>query len=196
MATRTTTAQADCWVVCDGYAAGPYTPDAAPRVKAKHDAAPACAHSHEIVTSRTKPVTASELRAMRAEWDAPFLADPADEAACAERRALGEALAAATLAAKLMTRIGDLTVVEAGWSRETCDHADSIATPGSAEWIAALGAHEHATLTADGKPAIRDGWCRCSESLDTWVRYEGWTAEGRTAHGFVCGTCRKITQVG
>ncbi len=89
-----------------------------------------------------------------------------------------------------------MVVVSGGWSAEAAAAADAIATPGSAEWLGALGAREHVTMTADGHGASRQTWCQCPERPELWVRYEGWTARGREAHGFVCGSCRKLTQVG
>jgi len=140
----------------------------------------------------TRTATATELRA---EWDEPFLADPRDEAANAARGDLTRALAAATLAARVGTAVGGMTVVGAGWSRERGDYADSVAEVGSDAWKAALGSHEDATLTSDGRGAIRDAWCECP-APGGWVRYEGWTARGCEAHGFVCGGCRRVTQTG
>src|SRR5450755_3099990 len=112
----------------------------------------------------TRTATATELRA---EWDEPFLADPRDEAANAARGDLTRALAAATLAARVGTAVGGMTVVGAGWSRERGDYADSVAEVGSDAW-------KDATLTSDGRGAIRDAWCECP-APGGWVRYEGWT---------------------
>lgn len=145
---------------------------------------------------RAAATAAAELAALRAEWDQPFLADPRDAAANAARTALTRRLAAATLAADLGTRVGALTVVAGGWSRERAAQADAAGAAGSPAWYAALGAHEHATLTGDGKAAARHAWCECPESLDRWVRYEGWTAAGCEAHGFVCADCRRLVQTG
>jgi hypothetical protein len=138
---------------------------------------------------------------MTAEWEAwsaPFLADPSDEAANAARAAQTRQLAAAILAAPVGAKVGAMTLVTAGWSRERGDQADAVAGPGSEAWITALGAHEHATLTADGKSANRQAWCECPglNDFENWVRYEGWTARGCEAHGFVCGTCRRLAQTG
>ena len=139
------------------------------------------------------------LDSLRAEWDAPFLADPRDETANAARGQLTRDLAAAILSAKLMTHAGGMTIHGAGWSRERGDHADATAEPGTEAWIAALGTHEHATLTSDGHAAIRDAWCTCANDdvyADQWVRYEYWTAKGMERHGYVHATCRKLLQAG
>lgn len=137
------------------------------------------------------------LSAEYAAWNQPFLADPSDAAASAARTTQTRHLAAAILAAKVATRIADrLTIVTAGWSKQRGDEADAAAPVGSNEWIAKLGAHQHATLTYDGKAANRDAWCRCPEDPETWIRYEQWTARGVEAHGYVCRECRALTQTG
>ena len=182
------------WVLCDDYAAGPFTADTAARRAGQRTE---CGHGHRVVTSGTKPVTAAEISPLRAEWDAPFTGDMTDEAISA-RGDLTRELASLILGAQIMTRVGDLTVVGGGWSKERGDYADATAEAGSAGWIAALGAHENATLTSDGRGANRQAWCECAGLNDAaaWVRYEGWTEQGMDAHGFVCGTCRRITQTG
>ena len=142
---------------------------------------------------------APELGALHAEWSQLFLGD--DYAARGEQT---RRLAALVLAADLRTRVGDLMVSNAGWSKGRGDYADSVAEPGSDAWRAALGDHEHTTMTGDGRGADRQRWCQCSvHGLDPgpvpfgeWVRYEGWTAAGRDAHGFVHSVCRRILQTG
>jgi hypothetical protein len=59
------------------------------------------------------------------------------------------------------------------------------------------------TYTADGGTADRFGWCSCADAAtqrqtdDVDVYYEAFDDAGqRTAHGYVCVSCRKITQVG
>jgi hypothetical protein len=144
------------------------------------------------------------LADIRAEWDAPFLAGPSDAAAMAARSQLTRDLAAAILAAGILdrehatrTQVGDLVITSAGWSRERGDLAAAKAEPGTPEWIAALGAHDHATLTSDGRGANREQWCCCSEPpFSEWVRYEHWTERGREAHGFVHSECRRLLQSG
>jgi hypothetical protein len=142
---------------------------------------------------------------LRADWDAPFTAAPADGAASAARGTLTRDLAAAILAADLhdparggRTRVGDLFIYNAGWSRERAAAADAAAAAGTPEWVAALGTHEHATLTGDGGAAIRDQWCLCGGQPPAadWIRYEHWTARGREAHGFVHRGCRRLIQAG
>jgi hypothetical protein len=146
------------------------------------------------------------LADLRAEWDAPFLADPRDETANAARTRLTRDLAAAILAADLYdrdrmerTRVGDMQIAGAGWSKERGDQADATAGRGTPEWAAALGIHEHATLTSDGGAAIREQWCTCPNddvAAEQWVRYEYWTERGCEAHGFVHAACRKLLQTG
>ena len=190
------------WVLCYNYCAGPFTAAAAARRLATHERS-TCTHTHEIITSATKPVTAAERDTMRAQWDAPVLSDPLDEEANAERDQLGLDLAAAILAAPIGARIGNLRVDTGGWSKERADAADKAGPAGSPEWIAALGPFEHATLTADGKPAWRTAWCPhvaggTDVPVEEWVRYEHWTAEGCKRHGYVHADpgCRKLIQTG
>lgn len=144
------------------------------------------------------------LAELRAEWDAPLAAGPRDEVASAARTSLTRTLAAAILAADLLdpvrgdrTQVGDLFISSAGWSRERAAAADAAAEAGTPEWIAALGTHEHATLTGDGGSANRARWCRCGDpDVLEWVRYEHWTASGCEAHGYVHRECRRLLQAG
>jgi len=158
------------------------------------------------MTAATTTTTLA-LAELRAEWDLPYLADPADDIAWAARRQLTRELAAAILASDLWdaerqerARAGDLRIARAGWSRERGEQADAAGEPGTPEWKAALGAHEHATLTGDGGGAIREAWCECvtrgAVPFTEWVQYEHWTAEGREAHGFVHEGCRRLLQAG
>ena len=71
-----------------------------------------------------------------------------------------------------------MVVVSGGWSAEAAAAADAIATPSSAEWLGALGAREHVTMTADGHGASRQTWCQCPERPELSVGFEGWTAQG------------------
>jgi hypothetical protein len=133
-----------------------------------------------------------DLAAAYAEWDTPCLGDD-----WAGRAAQTHRLAMLIMAAPLLTEVGGLVVNTGGWSRKTSDRADAAGKPGSDAWYAALGDHEHATLTADGRGADRSAWCASpDETAANWVRYEGWTAAGCVAHGFVCGDCRKLVQTG
>ena len=157
-------------------------------------------------------INTSTLADLRAEWDAPFLADPSDQAANAARSQLTRDLAAAILAADLFdrermerTRVGPMQISTAGWSKERADLADAAAERGSQAWIAALGTHEHATLTSDGRAADRKNWCRCAVTglqqddgipAGEWARYEHWTERGCEAHGFVHSECRQLLQTG
>lgn len=139
-----------------------------------------------------------ELAAAMAAWDAPFLADPFDEAAMEARTAQTREVARLLLAAPLRTRVGGLVAETGGWSRERAAEADAAGEPGSPEWFAALGDHEHVTLTGDGGAANRSRWCECEPfpAGQDWVRYEHWTERGRERHGFVCPSCRRLTQTG
>jgi hypothetical protein len=149
-------------------------------------------------------VPARTLAGLRAEWDAPFPAGPSDEAASAARGQLTRELAAAILGADLYdaergsrTKVGDLFISSVGWSRARADAAAAIAEPGSAEWRAALGTPERATLTSDGLGVNRGQWCQCGhEDAGEWGRYEYWTAGGREGHGFVHAYCRRLMQAG
>jgi hypothetical protein len=147
--------------------------------------------------------TTTTLTELRAQWDAPFTGDAFDTAAWAARSALTRELAAAILAAPLAasrTQVGGMFIVLAGWSRERDFAVSAVALPGTPEWRAALGPHEHATLTSDGKGANRSKWCTCPNddvsAADQWVRYEYWTAEGCERHGFVHSECRRLLQAG
>lgn len=141
----------------------------------------------------------AELARLHAAWSAPFLADPRDEAASAARSAQTREVARLLLAAPLRTEVGGLTVFTAGWSKERADQAYAAGDAGSPAWFAALGDHEHATLTSDGGAADRQRWCQCPNDdvfADQWVRYEHWTERGMERHGFVHSECRRLLQAG
>lgn len=140
----------------------------------------------------------AELASAHAAWSEPFLADPFNEAAMAARSEQTRHVARLLLAAPLRTEVGGLVIDTAGWSRERGEAADAVGEPGSPEWFAALGDHEHATLTADGECADRARWCECRPGPrgESWVRYEHWTERGMERHGFVCPSCRRLTQTG
>ncbi|MFD9964905.1 hypothetical protein [Amycolatopsis sp. NPDC058986] len=114
------------------------------------------------------------------------------------------ALAREILAADLRTVVdtpdGRLVKARGGWSKQKCEHADRAANVSSDPkgWAAALGPHEHATLTADGRGARTDSWCQCEPepTAETWIRYERWTMQGRAVHGYLCPGCRGLTQTG
>lgn len=146
---------------------------------------------------RTLP-PAAELAAAHAAWSEPFLSDPRDEAANTARTVQTREVARLLLAAPLRTEVGGLTVFTAGWSRERGDAADAAGPAGTPEWYAALGDHEHATLTSDGGAADRTRWCECRPQPrgETWARYEHWTEQGLERHGYVCPACRRLTQTG
>lgn len=65
----------------------------------------------------------------------------------------------------------------------------------ASEWLAARPA-ESVVLTGDALHVDRTAWCagRCGDPEP--VQYEAWTAAGRTAHGWACRVCRKVTQTG
>ena len=150
--------------------------------------------------------TTSTLSELRIWWDTPFCGAPSDSTATAARTALSRQLAAAILAADLLdekagtrTRVGEMFIASAGWSRERGDAACAAAEPGTPEWRAALGVPEHATLTGDGQGANRGAWCTCPNDevfAEQWIRYEHWTAAGCERHGFVHSTCRRLLQTG
>jgi len=112
------------------------------------------------------------------------------------------------LAAPLATVFDDLMVTHRTWPpaaeatpafRQRLAANAAAGMPVFEAYSAALGPAAAVTLTADGRGARRDGWCRCPDAEgddDSWIRYEHWTAEGRHAHGFLCRTCRFIKQSG
>lgn len=136
------------------------------------------------------------LARLRAAWDEPFLAGPADEAANGARRELTRYLADVILSSPPGATVGGLTIATAGWSKARGDYADSVADSATdpEAWTAALGRHEDAVLTSDGRPAIRTAWCASPGGPE--ARYEAWSELGCDAHGFVCADCRKLTQTG
>jgi len=140
------------------------------------------------------------LARLRAAWDEPFTAGPADEKASRDRAQLARYLADVILCSPPRTAVGGLIIVSAGWSKERGDYADSVADSATDPqgWIAALGRHETAVLTSDGQTAARTGWCACTDAAGpgSQVRYEAWSERGCEAHGFVCAGCRKLTQTG
>jgi hypothetical protein len=147
--------------------------------------------------TRTAAAPGAALAAAYEGWSYPWLTGPFDDAAMLARPEQTRQLAAMLLAAPLGTEIDGLVIYAGGWSRERGAEADAAGDAGSLEWLAALGPHEHATLTADGRAAVRDQWCQCASTPAAgWVRYEHWTARGRESHGFVCPACRRLTQAG
>lgn len=139
------------------------------------------------------------------DFGTAFIAALPTEGARVEAQFEGEwlpahlALAKQALATKVGRTVdtfdGPLTKHHGSWSAEATARADAVAGKvGAKEWRAALGPHAEATLTGDGQAAIVRGWCDCSAVEQ--VRYERWSARGREAHGFVCKTCRRLTQTG
>jgi hypothetical protein len=189
-----TTKTGTCWVVCDSYAAGPYTTQAAERALARYDSS-VCGAKHRVVASRTKPVTVSELQVMRADWEHYEPSGDGWWSTVEGRTQQTRELAAAILAAPLGTPVGDVKLTSGGWSKETANRADATALVATPEWYDTLGPREHATLTGDGRSALHEAWCQCPDPAG-WVAYERWTAEGRIAHGFVHETCRRLIQTG
>ena len=194
------------WVVCDDYAAGPYTPGRAQglldSITTGRDLATGCCTlEHRVTVSGFKPTTGSELARLRRDHQAAALASDPFAGPDEELAALLAERVAAIMTADLGTSDGELAVAETGWTREAGDRADAAADKGSPAWIVALGAHETVTLTSDGGAAEPSRWCRCPASqalgADTWVRYERWTADGgNDAHGLVCAACRRLLQSG
>jgi hypothetical protein len=133
--------------------------------------------------------TDQALDELHYRWRAPGRTD-------AERQQLTSELATRILAAKPRTRVDNLVIARAGWSKERARQADAIAAPGTPQWMQALGAHEDATLTTDGDGIDTNRWCDCDTSACQWVYYEHWTARGCEGHGWAHRTCRRITQTG
>ena len=166
-------------IVCADFTLDTTSLSLARTLAARVDAAKTCAHSHTI-----------EVRTGD-EW-LPL------------HTALARAILAAPLNATVDTFDGQLTKVSGGWSAEAAQRADQGADRDTdfAAWKAAIGPHEHALLTSDGR-GTGHSWCTCGTGGGTGggtdggpVRYERWTTEGRTAHGFACPSCRMIVQVG
>jgi hypothetical protein len=107
---------------------------------------------------------------------------------------------AAPVGSILETPDGPLTKTIGNWSKEAGDRADAAANAATEpeRWRTALGPHEDAILTADRGNSRLDSWCTCrpDPDLETWIRYEHWTAVGRVGHGYLCPDCRAITQTG
>ncbi len=191
------------WVVCDDYAAGPYTPERAARERDARDADTgrgACTLPHRLAVEGFRPATTAELTtARRTHQDAALAANPFTGAGEDEFAAALADRADTIMRAPLGTSDGELTVAQTGWTREAGDRADAAAETGSTAWVAALGAYERVTLTSDGRPVETGTWCRCQPEPDPagWVRYERWTAAGnQDAHGFACPSCRHLVQSG
>lgn len=96
-------------------------------------------------------------------------------------------------------RTGELIKAAGAWSAETGKRAELVADPAVdlAAWRAALGPHEEALLTSDGRTVRREAWCACGPAASgNPVRYERWTLQGRQAHGWACTSCRAVAQAG
>jgi hypothetical protein len=137
---------------------------------------------------------APSITTLYQDWQNDALAS--DPFTVGGRGAQTRALAAAILAAPVGTQIAHLTKNHGGWDAATAARADATAAAGTQEWRDALGTHQTATLTSDGRGARRDMWCECGTPGARWVRYEAYTAAGQDAHGFICPDCRGITQTG
>jgi hypothetical protein len=150
--------------------AGSY--DAAFRRRFQIETLGACTAEHTI-----------EARTASGQWRPAYLA-------------LAETILAAKVGSKVETFDGPLTKNSGQWSQEASRKASAVAAEGTPEWAAAARKipHETATLTSDGRGAMVKGWCACGGTEQ--VRYERWSARGREAHGFVCTTCRYLTQTG
>lgn len=100
---------------------------------------------------------------------------------------------------------GPLIKCDGVWFAETVARPDVQAALKTAEqtgdvnlFESALGPHDTATLTFDGRLAATRNWCGCTPEPDAgaWIRYERYSARGREAHGYVCPTCRRLVQSG
>jgi len=102
------------------------------------------------------------------------------------------------LAAPLGATLDGLIKALGGWSPASVQHVSKAHPEGGKAWYAALGSHEHATLTADGRDAEPSEWCEHKPPAESWVRYERWSARGMEAHGYVCPDidCRHLVQSG
>jgi len=94
----------------------------------------------------------------------------------------------------------DLICTRRSWSKEVGEQAqlaiDAELFPNDAAgWRAALGEPESVELSEDGSYITTDAWCECVERPgDVYV--ERWAMVGRVFHGWVCGSCRRLTQTG
>jgi hypothetical protein len=184
------------WIVCADYAQATAGEPAGQRRVAEIERTGACPYEHRVVASATKPEPSPSLSERYRAWSAPFLADPRDEEANAARTRETRELAAEILGAPAGTKVGPMTIAAAGWSAETAEAASQAGEPGSPEWTAALGTHEDALLTSDGKPVIRSAGCSHMPAPpgESWIRYEVFTAKGMKIHGYACPRCRRWIQ--
>lgn len=111
--------------------------------------------------------------------------------------AFAKQVLAARIGATVETFDGPLTKNSGTWAPGATRRASAVAAEGTEEWarIARTIPHEEATATSDGRGVVTKGWCSCGGGVEQ-VRYERWSARGREAHGFVCKTCRSLTQTG
>ena len=148
--------------------------------------------------TRSTTAPGAALAAAYGSWSHPWLTGPFDDAAMLARSERTRQLAAECCwPRRWVPRSRAWSSTPAGWSRERGAEADAAGDARSPEWLAALGPHEHATLSADGRAAVRDQWCQCASTPAVgWARYEHWTARGRESHGFVCPASHRLTQAG
>lgn len=110
-------------------------------------------------------------------------------------------LAAPVGPALVDTPDGPLIKMYGGWSKETAQRPgvqEAFDRNDMAAAEAILGSEDEALLTSDGRDARTRDWCRCDPYpvMEEWVRYERYSPRGREAHGYVCPTCRRLTQSG
>lgn len=124
--------------------------------------------------------------------------DPADQAELTELyRERARRQATKILSADLHTAFGDVKLTRRDWPLGAEERITARArVEGRAAIAEAIGPPYGALLTSDARLVDRSDWCRCTNPADEWVRYEYWTAEGRSAHGFACPVCRRVTQTG
>lgn len=110
--------------------------------------------------------------------------------------AIGKLTPAQIMALDVGAAYDGLIVATRSWSAEHSQAAKAVAGGDLAAYEAALGVPSELLLTSDGGGYARGQWCPCELYEDEWVRFERWSARGRTGHGFLHGACRRLLQSG
>ena len=121
--------------------------------------------------------------------DLPLLTDDA-------KRLLEIPTTSEIVALPLGAKYDGLTVAARHWPQGVMDAAGQERIVAGELVDDVLGTPEEIVLTGDGR-AYWSAWCKCPAVADDhWTRYERWTVQGRTAHGFAHTVCRGILQTG
>jgi hypothetical protein len=111
----------------------------------------------------------------------------------------GPAVMAVPIGARIDLPGGALIKASGNWSAETGQRAEAVADPAvdMAAWRAAMGPHESALLSTDGRTVNRHKWCECGPAATVNpVRYQRWSMDGFIAEAYACTSCRCVVQVG